>query len=103
MKLKKVIKRADKEKGVVLVAGPPNKAALVNHWRKVGPELLWLVEQSQTAVSSSCPHCKFDEAEGVLLDHCPDCQRRIVTALWGILCEEKGLETYNAVLEVTEI
>lgn len=32
-------------------------------------------------LSTCCPHCEYDEAEGGLINHCDKCCRRIVTKL----------------------
>lgn len=33
-------------------------------------------------LGTSCRKCDFDEAEGVLIDHCDECCRRIVGLIW---------------------
>lgn len=41
-----------------------------------------LFNRARKVLQTCCPHCDYDEAEGILLDHCKDCCHKIVTELW---------------------
>ncbi len=32
-----------------------------------------------------CGTCVYDEAEGGLIDHCPDCMRKVTTEAYGLM------------------
>ena len=38
----------------------------------------------QTLADTTCGHCDFDEAEGVIIDHCDVCCRKIVAQIWQL-------------------
>lgn len=51
-------------------------------------------------LKTSCSKCEYSESDGSLVDHCSDCQRKIVTALHCIVDgkqnnEEEGTGTFN--------
>ena len=35
-------------------------------------------------LDTCCMRCEYDEAEGLLVNHCNACTRKIVTALWRV-------------------
>ncbi len=41
-----------------------------------------LFNRARNKLQRCCPHCTYDEAEGMLLDHCPECCHKIVQELW---------------------
>lgn len=42
------------------------------------------IDAALESLKTSCRKCEYDEYDGSLIDHCPDCQRKIVTALYAI-------------------
>lgn len=59
------------------------KAASRNLRRVVRDQRALLVRLKKS-VDESCGKCDYDEAEGGLVNHCPECCHRITTMAWAV-------------------
>lgn len=46
------------------------------------------VDRILEALCTSCSRCEFDEAEGLVVNHCNACCRKIVGKVWKTTVEE---------------
>ena len=46
-----------------------------------------------------CPECLYDEAEGGLVDHCPNCQRELMTQVYAAVNNKQDMSPWIPVTE----
>ncbi len=56
---------------------------------KLGRVSRLLMDNGLDEVLEGCPRCEYDEAEGVILDHCDACCRVIATAAWALVSDAR--------------
>lgn len=75
-KLLQMLESVDMASSPTSVRGRAAKAALAR--------LQGLIE-FKAEVTKACRGCDYDEAEGGLVNHCPNCCKRIATAAWAFV------------------